>query len=394
MAWAEKLPSGRWRASYRSPGGRLRSAGTFPHKAAAVRAGAAAEAEARAPRWRDRSDADRVTWAAWCESWWPTRAVEPSTLARDAARRDLHLLPRWGAVPVTGITRHDVRAWAGQLLVTGRSPATVQRIVHLLSASLAAAVDAELLDANPAARLRLRQGQQASERYLSREEYAAITEHMDERDAVVAHLLVGTGLRWGEAAGLHRHRLDTDRGVLRVVETWDTSAGQVKAYPKGRRIRQVPVPRWVLDALPDPGPGRSCGEQHAVGTCRSPLVLTAPRGGALDVDNWRRRAWEPAVRAADVDHVRVHDLRHTYASWLIQDGITLEEVGRLLGHVSPLTTRRYAHLADTPHADVLAALTDPRSARLEPAEAALLHVCSTPTTTDGAATSVPAGQTV
>ncbi|WP_396289423.1 tyrosine-type recombinase/integrase [Curtobacterium sp. KT1] len=51
--------------------------------------------------------------------------------------------------------------------------------------------------------------------------------------------------------------------------------------------------------------------------------------------------------------------RHTYASWLIQDSVPLEEVGRLLGHVSPLTTRWYAHLAETPSDSVLSALSRP-----------------------------------
>lgn len=75
----------------------------------------------------------------------------------------------------------------------------------------------------------------------------------------------------------------------------------------------------------------------------------------MDGSRFRAR-WDAACRAAGVGHVRVHDLRHTYASWLLQSGVDLAEVGRLLGHTSPLTTQRYAHLAETPSAAVLEAL--------------------------------------
>jgi integrase len=69
------------------------------------------------------------------------------------------------------------------------------------------------------------------------------------------------------------------------------------------------------------------------------------------------KAFRRAVALADVGHARVHDLRHTYASWLLQSGrVSLAEVGKLLGHVSPLATQRYAHLDELGADKVLAAL--------------------------------------
>lgn len=356
MAWTRKLASGKYAGCYRDATGTVRTVpgGPFAHKAHAARLAGEAEAASRTAGWRS-PDAARATWGTWCAAWWPTRTVEASTLINDASRRDLHLVPRWGDVPLADITRHEVKAWAAQLRlgVEGgrpRSPATVERIVHLLSASLAAAVDAEIIASNPAARLRLGGGQASVERFLTREEFDAACEHLEGEHLTMALLLAGTGMRWGEAAGLHWARVDVDRGVLEVSDAWSEKDRTMKPYPKGRRRRHVPVPDWIPLGEPSAGP---CGYTHP--GCRSGLVVTTAAGAIVGDSNFRK-AWTRAASAAGLGHVRVHDLRHSYASWLLQAGVSLAEVGRLLGHVSPLTTQRYAHLAEVPSAAVLSAL--------------------------------------
>lgn len=368
MASARKLPSGRYQGRYRDARGVEHTLGrTYAHKAEALRLAAEEEAKSRRAGYRD-PNASRQTWGAWCDRWWPTRNVEASTIRTDTGRRDRYLLPKWRDVPLAEITRQDVRAWAAELRLPGRddegqatkppSASTIQRIVTLFSASLSAAVDAEILPANPAARLRLSTTAQGAERYLTREEAAAVLEHLDGEDRRAALLLLGTGLRWGEAAGLHTWRVDTTRRSILVAETWVPEAHAMKAYPKGRRIRHVPVPDWLLTEIAAAPKQLACGHDHTSGRCRSGLVLQSPGGQVMDASAFRK-AWAAAVRSAGIGHARVHDLRHTYASWQIQGGVSLAEVGRLLGHVSPLTTQRYAHLAETPSEKVLAALPDP-----------------------------------
>ena len=376
MAWAKKLQSGLFSAQYRGADGKLRTLreGPYRRKIDAERAAGEAEAKSRAPGWH-APEAGRRTWGEWCEEWWPTRHVEASTLASDAGRRDGHLVPRWENVALADITRQEIRAWAAELRLgtlkddgtrRPRTPATVQRIVHLLSASLMAAVDAGAIQANPAARLRLGGASPIIERYLTREEYAgARVELLDRVEDLVyvraADLLVGTGLRFGEATGLHEERILTARAMLEVIETWNLRSREMTPYPKGKKRRTVPLVDW-LD-LPEPSDRDSCGYPHATGQCRSGLVLASARGAVLDESRFRK-AWDAACKAAGLGHVRPHDLRHTYASWLIQDGIPLAEVGRLLGHVSPLTTQRYAHLADVPSEAVMAALRRPQVAKV------------------------------
>lgn len=387
MAWTELLPSGKYRAGYRDAAGRRRSAGTFDHKRRAMNAAAAAEKEANSKGWRDPAAADR-TWEEWADAWWDTRKLEPSTKASETFLLNTHLRPKWGSVPIGEITRNDGRAWITQLMKTERriskaelktredalakdpkatypmhylSAASVQRIMGLFSASLNAAVDAEVIQTNPVFRLKLPSRPPAGERFLTHAEFASISAELEDvQDLAAAALMAGCGLRWGEAMGFHRHRWFRERGWLRVVETWDPKAKQIKAYPKGKKARDVPVPDWaaeILDRLEVPE-ATDCGHVHAAGRCRSNLVLHKS-GEMIDLNNWRKRVWAVALADAGVGHTRPHDLRHTYASWLVQNGTSIEEVARLLGHASSMVTQRYAHLADTPRDAVLQALGNP-----------------------------------
>lgn len=359
MGWTEKLPSGKHRGLYRDAAGRRRSVGTFAHKSAALRAANAKEVEVRR-RLREDPDAHKKLWGDWVEEWWPTRGVEASTERTDRGRLEKHLRPRWESVPLGAIRRHDVKAWVADLLRGGLSPSTTQRCVHLLSASLVAAVDAEILDGNPAARIDVAKGGRKIERFLTHEEFDAVLEQMATgRERLIAEFLAYTGLRWGELAGLHVNRVNLARGQVSVVETYDEKNGLIKAYPKGEDSRHVPLTSSLvkqLEALIETRPKEPCPVPHRVGVCRHPLLFAAERGGVLSNSNYANRVWHPAVLDAGIGHARIHDLRHTYASWLLQAGVSLAEVGKLLGHKVAATTQRYAHLGEVRHDAVLSAL--------------------------------------
>lgn len=360
MAWAERLASGRYRGCYRDGANRKRTvSGTFAHKAEARRVAGEAEVKVR-KRLSADPEAYRRPWSEWRVEWWDSRAVEPSTLRGDKGRLSKHLQPTWDERQIGAINRQDVKAWIASLQRDGVRAETIRRCVHLFSASMNAAVDAEIIETNPAARLKLPKGELAQERFLTHDELDLLLAQLPTtRDQLIVKMLANTGLRWGEMAGLHWNRVDLKRGTLRVVETWDETAGQMKSYPKSRHVRDVPIPAWLvaeLDELPITIGG--CGHPHQSGKCRSGLVLTTSQGNVLRNSKWSW-VWRRAVLDADIGHARVHDLRHTYASWLLQAGVPLAEVGRLLGHVSAATTQRYAHLAELPTAAVVAALPAP-----------------------------------
>lgn len=373
MAWAEQIPgSGRWRGLYRDASGRRRTApgGPWPTKAVALRRAGAEEDDARQRPGRVSPKAGRMSWGAWCDQWWPRRGVEPGTLDRDASRRAAHLEPRWATVRLEAIGRGDVQEWVDELAASGLAASTVANCYHLLSASLKAAMLAGKIQSSPCVSIALPRRPPADERFLTWAEVESIAHFLPPRDALLVWMLVGTGGRWGEVVGAHRHRLHLDEARFDVHEVWDQRVREVKPYPKGREKRSVPLPGWLVAKLEQhlgelPAPA-ACGSTHRRGSrCRSGLIIPGRDGKVIDYDSWRKTRWIDACSKAEVGKVTIHDLRHTYASWLIQDGVSIEALCDLLGHASIATTMRYAHLAQSQWKSVVAVL-DARSAPVLP----------------------------
>ncbi|WJJ10414.1 tyrosine-type recombinase/integrase [Prescottella equi] len=380
MAWTRQLPSGNYQGMFRDAAGVVRSAGSHSTKAAALRHAGKAEADERdAP-----TDAQlaRMTWGQWKDHWLAHRRVAASTKYKDERRIDKHVEPKWGKVKLRSITRHGVQGWLRELEDGGLSPASVVRCYHLLSSSMKAAEAARAIAYNPCKGVRLPKSGPAPERYLSDAELDAITDELDhENDKLAVRLLVGTGLRLGEAIGLHWESVDLARRVVTVRWSWDPVGHQMKA-PKSYQKRAVPISKELAIALRteldahgpgSPAPVEYVGKKPRTGVVLRPLrVLGGVEGKPMDPASFRIR-WEDAIEAAVVDDVaipaaRIHDLRHTFASRLVRAGVPLYAVKELLGHQSIVTTERYAHLADSQWSMVRGVLDGEGAARLLHAE--------------------------
>lgn len=356
MPWAEKLESGRWRAVYRDAGGRKKSMGTFPRKTDAV---SAAHRAALA----DAPASSSMRWGEWEPIWHESRTVEKSTRVTEESKLRVHVRPRWGAVPLGEITRADVQRWVVELGKPvadggkGLSPSMVQKLFRLLSGSLRAAVNADLISRSPCTDISLPKIGPSPDRFLEAVEVAAIRAPLASEDQFVMDLLLGTGMRWGEAVGLHWEHVDLERKMVSVEWAYSRETGEMKP-PKDHQRRAVPIGASLSEALAGRLGVRGWGVPASVPyregrTLRSGLVLARTDSRPLDGSNFSKR-FEAACRVAwvgsgkgrrAVGHVRVHDLRHTFASRLLRAGVSLEQVSKLLGHASLLTTQRYAHLA-------------------------------------------------
>lgn len=336
--YIQRRPSGRWYAQYRDRAGK-RHGRTFERKLDAQRW--AAEQErlvARIGGYDPRAARQLV--ADYEAHWWANRVVEATTAATDRGRLDNHVLPEFGQLPLDVVTTSAVQGWVRKLSKDGLAPATVRSCHRLLASMLGAAVRDGLLHTNPATGVILPAVGDGREVYLAREEVDAVAEQMhSDFDRAVLYTLAYTGMRWGEVAGLHAGRLDLLRRRVEVVEVLSEVGGArtVKPYPKGKRRRTVPIPALLVDVL--------AAHLAAYPASREELVFRPKATGALSRHTWGRWKFKTAVRAAlGRDDVLVHDLRHSYASWLAQAGVPLYEVQMILGHRSITTTQRYAHL--------------------------------------------------
>jgi len=382
-----QLPSGRYRVQWRDRTGRRvgpQPPQTFRTGAIARTYGLDREAEVRRGEDFD-PNAGRELLRDWIGQWLENRVAEPRTLSKIRGHLSKHVLRPVGIGPALGDMRLEqidemaLQAWVKRLQAAGLAPSTIDGIFTSLASVLRAAVRARRLQRDPTVDVVLPTIPPSSDFYWERDELDAIRHQLTgRRDRALFELLAGTGVRWGEAAGLHLPRWTPLRRRLAVVEVLtedDTDGLAVKDYPKGRKRRDLPaVAPGLLEAmaahLAAAGPV-DCG-LHRDGRGRArpcPGLVFHERGRPMSRHSWPRTVLADAVAAAGVRRGTVHDLRHTYASQLVIDGVPLRVVQELLGHASIRTTERYSHLAPTTLDDptLLASLTGRTASRRESA---------------------------
>lgn len=221
------------------------------------------------------------------------------------------------------------------------SAKTVKNHHGVLSTILRAAMEAGLRPDNPAYRARLTKGMRVVEPvFLSVDEYNRVYDAIKPRWQPLVAFLVGSQLRWSEAAALDWTDInrDTFPPTVRVTKAWKRrpDGPEVMGPPKSPKSRRT-VSLWpaLVEQLGAPGRG---------------FVFQNPDGGRVPTRTFAN-AWALAKRDSGISrNPRVHDLRHTGASWLIADGVPLPFIQARLGHESITTTVGvYGHLLPDAH---------------------------------------------
>lgn len=308
----------------------------------------------------------------WIDTWLPLyeASVKPSTAKSETRRVRNHILPLLGHLPLLELEEPVVvLRWMGDLSA-GRHPSgiklapkTIRNCHGLLYKILAAAVKSRLIRHNVCTETAKSLPARAHKemRFLTDPEIGRLIAAIDPRYRPLALLLVGTGLRWGEAIGLRVKHVDVLAGKLTVLQTLHEIAGQhVFTEPKTARSRRtVSFTKQVGASLA----GLVAGKE------REDMVFTAPTGGMIRHSKFYERIWQPACVAAGLGGweqagarrryvgLRIHDLRHTHAAILISDGRPLSAISRRLGHSSvAITDTLYGHLREEVDEGILAAV--------------------------------------
>ncbi|MFH3481650.1 tyrosine-type recombinase/integrase [Xanthobacter variabilis] len=271
---------------------------------------------------------------------------KPRSWETDAALLNAHVLHLLGKKPVKGLTRADVErfqadvadgktarpteAKKGRKKVLG-GKGVAARATATLKAMLSFAHNRGIIATNPGAGVKLF-SQQKLERFLSAKEVEGLAEAINAMEeaceltsafAALFRLLLLTGCRRSEIESLQWDWIDFKRGLIRFP---DSKTG----------AKVTPLPRAAVEVLK--GIPRRNADNYVIAGTRGKWGRISATPGA----------WQRVRERAGLTGLRLHDLRHTFASFAVADGASLFIVGKVLGHKQASTTEIYAHLQDDP----------------------------------------------
>jgi integrase len=267
--------------------------------------------------------------------------LKPST-RQDQIYRLNTLRSRWTSLLVSELTALEIDRYQADRRAAGVSAKTIRNEVSILSGMLRQAQRWGVIKDVP--QIEWPKMAAPDFRWLTDDEAARLIEQADTEPLLTTLVptLLYTGMRLGEALALTWACVDLERKVVTIRASY--AAGETTS-PKSGKSRTVPLPDAAVAALR--AQQLVTGERERVWTREDDRQVTK---GQL-YDCWRRLC----ARAELLD-VRLHDLRHTYASWLVQRGVQLQRVQALLGHSDYKMTLRYAHLAPSDLTDAVATL--------------------------------------
>lgn len=296
-------------------------------------------------------------WDTFEAEWIPSK--RPSTAAEYKRQAKQHILPELGRDTVVSITRDQIKALHKE--IAKKHSYMANRVLALLSVMFNMAIEKKMRTDNPCARIE-KKPEESRQTYLDPEQIGrlaeALTAHPEKISAAAIRLMLLTGCRRNEAlastwaefdlkAGIwtkpstntkakRQHRIPLSAAAVDVLKEMQAEATRMRkegiitpyAFPSGKKAAEAlgEVRRTWASACKAAGLGKMVAKTDADGR---PVI---------DKDGKPAVVWESTVR--------LHDLRHSFASALVSGGLNLPVIGQLLGHSQPRTTARYSHLYD------------------------------------------------
>lgn len=259
--------------------------------------------------------------------------LRPSTVRNYRQQADRFILPALGNRKIEDVSRRDVNDLRRAMSAT---PLQANRVIAFLSRIFTFAMQEEVCETNPAARAN-KYREEPKERHLSDDEWrrlsAALEAETHREAANFVRLLMLTGARSGELLSAEWSMFDLDGERPKWIKP--------SSHTKQKKTHPVTLNRSAADLLRRMSAERDSASRFLF---PSPHAPDRPREAM-------KRPWMRIRKRAGLDDVRIHDLRHTFASRAVSGGAPLYVVGQLLGHTQARTTERYAHLMDDAQRD-------------------------------------------
>ena len=290
----------------------------------------------------------------WMDVWFENYAkikVRPSSHQTYRGYIDNHIKPNIGSAPLSKLSSLDLQKFYKKLLIGGRverieskkqpkglSAKTVRNINQVISSAMEFAKSQKLIAANPTDGCALPKLEHREMKTLPAEQLASFLREAKESGVFELYYIeLATGLRRGELLGLKWEDIDLEHGSLRVRRQVSRINGEVVEAPLKTKnsYRSVSIGADAVEILK--------GQKRKVnGT--SEYVFPSPGGGPISPDSVLHMLHR-VLKRAGLPKVRFHDLRHTFATLALQNGVDIKTVSGMLGHYSAgFTLDTYAHV--------------------------------------------------
>ena len=350
-----KRKDGRWEGRYTA--GRDPDTGKAIYKNVLGKTQAEARAKLKAAieeaKGLDAAKAGRYTVGQWMEVWFEHYAkvkVRPSSHQTYRGYIDNHIKPNIGKLPLEKLTSLDLQKFYKKLLEKGRvdrlesrhqakglSPKTVRNLHQIIASAMKLAKEQRLILADPTEGCALPRLEHREMQTLPVEQLQSfLREARDSGVFELYYLELATGLRRGELLGLKWEDIDLERGDLRVRRQIARINGEVVEAPLKTKnaYRTLPLAEDTIGVL----------EAQRKKTGDSPWVFPSPTGGPIFPDSVLHMLHR-VLKRAGLPRIRFHDLRHTFATLALQNGVDVKTVSGMLGHFSAgFTLDTYAHV--------------------------------------------------
>ena len=296
---------------------------------------------------------DDYTVAEWLRTWFALYAkpnIRPTTARSYQGSMELHIIPRIGCIKLNKLTGRDIQKLYKDLMENGRlrkaqkskqpglSSTTVRGIHMMLHNALDRAVKERLILRNPTEDCIIPKIQKQEMKILHPEDMKAYLEAAEKRGVLpMFYLELVSGIRKGELVALRWEDLDVEHRAISVSKQALGGLGKelVVNRPKTENsIRAISIPQDAVDLLVQ------AHEKHP----ENPYLFPSPLTGGMYHPDSVVNLHKKILKDAGLEHIRFHDLRHTFATMALQNGVDVKTVSNMLGHYDAgFTLRTYTH---------------------------------------------------